>query len=76
MSSIKLVSASWCGGCGTVKNFIEDNDLGIPVIDLEENEEIQAEYAIRGLPSLIDTENKCLIAVSAAPCIAALRKLM
>jgi len=52
-------SASWCGPCQGLKMALADVDLGLPVddIDIDENRDAALEYGIRGVPTMILIRN-------------------
>lgn len=55
MDNPKLYTASWCGGCGTVKKYITDNNISVEIQDLDDDE-IKSEalaLGIRSIPCLI-----------------------
>ena len=48
-------AASWCSPCAMLSNMLESTDLGIPVeeIDIDENMELPKKYGIRGVPTMV-----------------------
>ena len=48
-------SAEWCQPCKTLAKTMASLDLGVPVeeIDIDQNDQLTAEYKIRGVPTLI-----------------------
>ena len=48
-------SASWCGPCKSLAMTLKDEDLGVPVedVDIDENSDLAAQYAIRSVPTLV-----------------------
>lgn len=47
--------ATWCGPCKMLSNIMEGEDLGLPVreIDIDENTELAVKYGVRGVPTLV-----------------------
>ncbi len=52
-------SASWCGPCQGLKMALSGVDLGVPVeeIDIDENRDAALEYGIRSVPTMILIRN-------------------
>lgn len=59
MKEILKFQATWCGPCKMLSNIMEGVDFGIPVraIDIDENMELAKQYGIRGVPTLVLTED-------------------
>lgn len=55
MKKLMQFSASWCQPCKQLTKTLESVDLGIPLqyIDVDENQELTTQYAIRGVPTLV-----------------------
>lgn len=45
----------WCSPCKMLSNILKSNDLGIPVeeIDIDENPELTQKYGVRGVPTMV-----------------------
>lgn len=45
----------WCSPCKMLSNMLESTDLGIPVeeIDIDENPELTQKYGVRGVPTMV-----------------------
>lgn len=52
-------SASWCGPCQGLKMALEGVDLGLPVddVDIDEDRDSALEYGIRSVPTMILIRN-------------------
>jgi thioredoxin 1 len=48
-------SASWCGPCKALSKTLHDQDLGVPVeeVDIDEKSELAVQYGIRSVPTLV-----------------------
>lgn len=55
MDKPKLYTASWCGGCGTVKKYITDNNIDVELVDLDidSNRSEALALGIRNIPAMI-----------------------
>lgn len=53
VSKILKFSAEWCAPCKALKHNLKDLDFPIEEIDVQENEDLTAEYNIRNIPTLI-----------------------
>lgn len=53
MSKYKLVTATWCGPCKTLKSQLAEDRIEVDIIDADENVEYLREHGIRSVPSLI-----------------------
>ena len=64
MKKLLKFSASWCGPCKMLSKVMEGQDIGIEVqeVDIDENSELAAKYAIRGVPTLVIIEDGVEIA--------------
>lgn len=52
-------SASWCQPCKMLAKTLEGEDLGVPVeeVDIDENQQLAVQYAIRGVPTMVYTRD-------------------
>ena len=52
-------TASWCQPCKMLSKTMEGISLDYPieVVDIDENQELAIQYGIRGVPTLVLTEN-------------------
>lgn len=52
-------TASWCQPCKMLAKTMEGMSLDYPieVVDIDENQELAIQYGIRGVPTLVLTEN-------------------
>lgn len=52
-------AADWCGPCKMLSKTLEGEDLGVPVeeIDIDKNQELAVQYAIRGVPTMVYTRD-------------------
>ena len=59
MKELIKFSAAWCGPCKMLSKVMEGADLGIPVkeVDIDEQFEVAATYQIRGVPTLVLLED-------------------
>jgi thioredoxin 1 len=48
-------SASWCGPCKMLSKTLHDQDLGVPVeeVDIDEKSDLAVQYGIRSVPTLV-----------------------
>lgn len=48
-------SASWCGPCQALKMSLVDVDLGVPVedVDIDQNTELAVQYGVRSVPTMV-----------------------
>lgn len=56
MKKILYFSAKWCGPCkqlGPVMDSLSAEGLPIQKIDVDENSQLSAEYAVRNIPCLV-----------------------
>lgn len=53
-------SAAWCGPCKSMSAVLGRLTLpvGVSEIDVDENHELAAQYAIRGVPTLVLVDDK------------------
>lgn len=65
MSKVLKFSASWCSPCRAYKPTFEKvskmdefSDIEFQELDVDENEDLAAEYGIRGVPATIFLNNK------------------
>ena len=65
MSKVLKFSASWCSPCRAYKPTFEKvskmdefGDIEFQELDVDENEDLAAEYGIRGVPATIFLNNK------------------
>ena len=49
----KLVSASWCGPCQTLKRTISQSGLAVEIIDIDIDPAFAKEHSIRSIPTLV-----------------------
>ena len=47
--------ATWCQPCKMLSKTLEGEDLGVPVeeVDIDQNQELAIQYAIRGVPTMV-----------------------
>lgn len=59
MDRVLKFSAKWCGPCQGLKMAMADVDFGIPIedVDIDENPDIAIEYGIRSVPTMILIRN-------------------
>ena len=59
MKKLLKFSASWCGPCQMLKMTMAGEDFGIEVeeIDIDKSGDIAAQYAVRGVPTLVLIED-------------------
>lgn len=55
MKKLLKFKAVWCGPCKTLSNIMEGVDLGVEVVevDVDEDMEMAVKYNIRGVPTLV-----------------------
>ena len=48
-------SASWCGPCKALAMTLKDEDLGVPVeeVDIDAQSDLAVQYGIRSVPTLV-----------------------
>lgn len=51
--------ATWCGPCKMLSNVMEGEDFGVPVrvVDIDEEADLARSYGIRGVPTLLLTDD-------------------
>lgn len=56
-------TASWCGPCKMLAKTLENADLGvdITVVDIDENRKLCEKYNVRGVPTLVNTDNNSIL---------------
>ena len=59
-NQILKFSAAWCGPCKSMSAVLSRLTLPVDVneIDVDENHELAAQYAIRGVPTLVLVDDK------------------
>lgn len=59
MKNLVIYSATWCNPCQQLKKVLAVTDLGLPVstIDIDSDPLSAAEYAIRGVPTVLLMED-------------------
>jgi len=59
MKNLVIYSATWCNPCQQLKKVLSVTDLGIPIstIDIDSDPLSAAEYAIRGVPTVLLMED-------------------
>lgn len=56
MKQLLIFSASWCNPCKTLKQTVATTNLAVDnltIIDVDEAPNLSAEFAVRGVPTLI-----------------------
>ncbi len=54
-----LFTAPWCNTCTTVKSYMEDNDIqNVDIINVDLDPKKATEYGIRGLPTMIQDDDR------------------
>ncbi len=64
MKTAKYFTASWCGPCKAFKPIIEElieEGQPIEILDVDENDELAKEYAIRSVPTTIIFDDEGLL---------------
>jgi thioredoxin 1 len=64
MKTAKYFTASWCGPCKAFKPIIEElieEGQPIEILDIDENDELAKEYAIRSVPTTIIFDDEGLL---------------
>lgn len=64
MKTAKYFTASWCGPCKAFKPIIEElieEGQQIEILDVDENDELAKEYAIRSVPTTIIFDDEGLL---------------
>jgi thioredoxin 1 len=64
MKTAKYFTASWCGPCKAFKPIIEElieEGQPIEILDVDENDELAKEYAIRSVPTTIILDDEGLL---------------
>lgn len=49
----KLITAAWCGPCKLLKSQLEEANIGVEIIDVDENMEYVQNLGIRAVPTLV-----------------------
>ena len=59
MKNLVIYSATWCNPCQQLKKVLAVTDLGLPVstLDIDSDPLYAAEYAIRGVPTVLLMED-------------------
>ena len=56
MKQLLIFSASWCGPCKMLKQTLATNNIAVDklsIIDVDEAPNLAAEFAVRGVPTLV-----------------------
>lgn len=48
-----VIGAEWCSACKSLKQVLENNNIGYTYIDADKNPEVIKEFNIRSLPTTI-----------------------
>lgn len=61
MKKVLYFSAQWCGPCkvlGPVMSKLQANGMPVQKIDVDENQQMSAQYGIRNIPCLVLVDNQ------------------
>lgn len=53
-----ILSGSWCGPCQMLKQRLKDQNIDIPILDIDDTEgrELVTKYKVRSIPTLLEVE--------------------
>ena len=59
MKKVLKFSATWCGPCKMLAKTLQtvNTDVEIEEVDINQNEELTAQYRVRGVPTLVMLED-------------------
>lgn len=49
-----VFTASWCKPCTELKQWLEDKDIQVTIVDIDDQPELAKEEGIKVLPTLVD----------------------
>lgn len=58
---MKLFTATWCKFCQPVKQYIEENNMDVEIVDIDKEVAQTIEYSIHQIPALVMSDGTVIV---------------